>query len=72
MTMPQRMRLFGGPHDGRTYPVPETGKVERRIIVSGEPDPTQEALYEIRLSALEAEQQEVIYDFVGTVLASME
>ncbi|MGV9282146.1 hypothetical protein [Streptomyces sp. NPDC003730] len=40
--------------------------------MSGEPDPTQEALYEIRLSALEAEQQEVIYDFVGTVLASME
>ncbi|MEU0018017.1 hypothetical protein ABZ173_10140 [Streptomyces rochei] len=72
MPAPQHMRLFGGPHDGRTYPVPENRKVARRIIVVGEPDPSQEALYEIRLSALEADRQEVIYDFVGTVLASME
>ncbi|MFG3085098.1 hypothetical protein [Streptomyces parvulus] len=72
MFTPQRMRLVGGPHDGCDMPVPETGKVDRWIIKFGEPGPDQESLYEIRRSALEADRQEVIYDFVGTVLASME
>lgn len=67
-----RMRLFGGPHDGRELPIAEVGKVNRLLVMVDEPDPTHKVVYEIRLSALEAEQQDVIYDFVGTLIATIE
>lgn len=69
MFKPPRMHFYGGPYDGLEWAVPRNNKVDRLILVAYDPDPSQLALYGIRESALEAEQQEIIYDFAGMISA---
>ncbi|MFK0124910.1 hypothetical protein ACIQSP_16535 [Streptomyces nigra] len=67
-----RIHFYGGPYDGLYWPIPKSNRVDRLLLVAYEPDPSQLALYGIRESALEAEQQEVIYDFAGMIPVSVD
>ncbi|MFI1371318.1 hypothetical protein ACH4UY_04810 [Streptomyces longwoodensis] len=60
-----RMRFFGGPSDGLDRPGPEDYTTGRVALVRCEPDPSQFAVYVLRVSALEAEEQQIIYDYAG-------
>lgn len=67
-----RIHFHGGPNDGLDWPSPKGGRVDRLILVAYDPDPSQLALYGIRESALEGNQQKVIYDYAGMISARAE
>ncbi|MFF6829615.1 hypothetical protein [Streptomyces longwoodensis] len=67
-----RIRFFGGPSDGLDRPGPEDYTAGRVALVRCELDRSQFAVYFLRVSALEAEEQQIIYDYAGILTFAAE